>query len=176
MTVSDLTPRWLYNQRIHSTNFTTPGEVVSYSSIEPGYEPRPGHERMTPKDALGKYLESPVLHHSIGTKVRKSMLPDFDRYGVNELTVHEKPPIFTPVMIRSQETINQDRDWITRQLGTGLEKHLLKGLHRGDVSDSSGTSYAAALAEGVHFGTRGKTVGWVPPVEPIPLTVPGKRV
>ena len=148
-----------------------PGDVVSYTALAHDYRPRDGHETTEPKYAVGKYLERPVLHHTIGTRVTPSMLPALERYGVGKLTVHAQPPPFTPTMIRSQATLAHDQDPLTQMLGSGLEANLLKSVHRGASSDLAGTSFVPALAAGVEFGQKGKTVGFdpsklTPPVPP----------
>jgi hypothetical protein len=37
---------------------------------------------------------------------------------------------------------------------------LLAGLHRGDVSDTEGTSYVPSLMSGESFGRSGLSKGW----------------
>lgn len=137
-----------------------PGDVVSYTALEHAYEPRPDAKQLSPKDALGHHLEVPVLHYSIGTRVTPSMLPRFETHGIKTVTAHPSPPPFTPLMVRSHDVIGHDPDPFTRMLGSNLEKGLLRGVHRGDVSDPYGTSFVPALAQGTDFGTKGKTVGW----------------
>src|SRR5262249_17969707 len=114
------------------------------------------------KSAIGKYLERPVLHYSIGTKVKPSMLEDFDQFGVKNVIVHPEPPPFQPGMIRAMENLLHDPDWMTRQLGTNLRKGLLLGAHQGATSDETGTSFVAGLSHAQDFGRVGKTTGWRP--------------
>lgn len=140
----------------------SPDDVVPYHTLEHAYEPRPGHQQVSPKQAVGRYLERPVLHHTIGTKVRPSMLEDMARHGVQSLVVHNDPPIFSPVFARGSDSLSHDSDWFTRTLGSNLEKNILRGAHRADVSDPEGTSFVPGLARGLGFGTYGKTKGWDP--------------
>jgi hypothetical protein len=56
--------------------------------------------RSRPDRALGKYLERPVLHYTIGTKVRPSVLKELKEFGVKEVVAHADPPPFEPEMIR----------------------------------------------------------------------------
>jgi DNA-directed RNA polymerase subunit beta' len=139
-----------------------PGDTVPYDVLEHHWQPRDGHAIVPGKQAVGKYLERPVLHYSIGTKVRPSMLKDFDHFGVKHVVVHPEPPPFQPVMIRAMENLLHDPDWMTRQLGTNLRKGLLMGAHRGATSDELGTSFVPALAAAKDFGRVGKTKGWRP--------------
>lgn len=139
-----------------------PDDVVPYNVLEHSYVPRPGHEVVRPKQAVGQYLERPILHYSIGTKVRPSILKDMEHFGVQSLTVHPEPPPFQPEMIRAMESLSHDPDWMTRQLGSNLKKGLLTGAHRGATSDETGTSFVPGLAHAENFGRIGLTKGWNP--------------
>lgn len=125
-----------------------PDDVVPYQLLERGWQPRPGYVTSAPKAAVGQYLERPVLHHTIGTKIRPSMLADMDHFGVKELTVHRDPPPFQTEMVRGMANVAHDPDWQTRLLGSYQSKSLLEGARRGAVSDAAGSSYVPALASG----------------------------
>lgn len=129
-----------------------PGDVVSYQTLERNWQPRPGSQQLEPKAAVGKYLEKPVLHYTVGTKIQPSMLTDMDEFGVKSLAVHDKEPPFEPLMIRSQDSLHHDPDWVSQMYGSGLKKNLLKSVHRGAVSDEKSTSFVPSLAKGVNFG------------------------
>jgi DNA-directed RNA polymerase subunit beta' len=137
-------------------------DVVPYSSIEKSWVPREGSRVVGLPAAVGKYLERPVLHHTVGTRIRPGMLPELEEFGVNNLEVHDKPPPFEPTMVRGMYNLQSDPDWMTRHLGSGLEKATLHAVHRGASSDIAGTSYVPALAETTSFGRQGQTRGWNP--------------
>lgn len=139
-----------------------PDDIVPYSAIESAWEPRPGTRRTTPQAAIGKYLESPVLHHTVGTQIRPSMLQDLNHFGVKDVLVHDEPPPFKPVMIRGMSNLLYDPDWMTRHLGSNLEKGLLEATHRGRISDSAGTSFVPAAIDRPTFGRHGLTKAWDP--------------
>jgi DNA-directed RNA polymerase subunit beta' len=139
-----------------------PDDVVPYSTLEANWESRPGTMTMLPSGAVGKYLESPVLHYSIGTKVRPSMLKQFQEFGVDRLDVHHEPPPFVPEMQRGMTQLQHDPEWATRHLGSGLRKSTLDAVHRGSISDTKGTSYVSALMDPTTFGKSGPTKGWNP--------------
>jgi DNA-directed RNA polymerase subunit beta' len=138
-------------------------DIVPYSHVERTWEPREGARVVAPNSATGKYLERPVLHHTIGTRVKPGMLPELEEFGITHLHVHDDPPPFEPVMIRGMATLASDPDWMTRHLGSGLQKSTLEAVHRGRASDEAGTSYVPALARRVDFGRRGLTQGWKAP-------------
>lgn len=139
-----------------------PDDIVPYHVLERRYKPRPGYQTLTPNAAAGKYLERPVLHYSIGTKLQPKMIKQLNDYGVKQVFTHTDRPIFEPEMIRGATNVTNDPDWMTRMLGAYQEKSLLRGVHRGDVSDISGSSYVPALAKGLTFGEEGATKAWKP--------------
>jgi hypothetical protein len=139
-----------------------PDDVVPYQLLERNWRPRAGHIQATPQSALGKYLERPILHYSVGTRIQPSMLPTLQQFGVKKLLVHNEPPPFEPEFIRGMANVSMDPDWMTRMLGSYQQKSLLRGAQRGAVSDEAGTSYVPTLASGLHFGKVGPTKGWKP--------------
>ena len=129
-----------------------PGDLMGYNRLEHTWQPRRGFRSVTPKQALGKYLERPVLHYTVGTRVRPSTLRDLEEFGVQQVDVHDDEPPFQPRMVRAMESIGHDPDWMVRMLGSGQKKSLLGAVHRGATSDTTGTSFVPALAEGTPFG------------------------
>lgn len=136
-----------------------PDDVLPYNMFERNWTPREGATLMEPSRAVGKYLERPVLHYSIGTQLRPSMLDKFKRFGVANVEVHNDPPPFKSEMIRGLENVTHDPDWMTKMLGSYQQKSLLRSTHRGLSSDPSGTSYVPALAQRTEFGRSGLTQG-----------------
>ena len=113
-----------------------------------------------PNRAVGQYLERPVLHHTIGTKIRPGMLKEMQQLGVNAVYAHPEPPPFEAEMIRGMANAAHDPDWQTRMLGSYQQKSTLEAARRGAVSDEAGSSYVPALARGENFGRSGLTQGW----------------
>lgn len=143
-----------------------PDDVVPYSTLEHVYEPREDHEVLHPARAVGKYLEKPVLHYSIGTKVRPSVLKELSHFGVKEVAVHKDPPPFEPEMIRGMYSLQADPDWMTRMYGSGLKGSLLDAVHTGGKSDEAGTSFVPGLARAVDFGRVGAIRQPAPGIRP----------
>ena len=139
-----------------------PDDVVQYHTIEKNWTPRPGTAMLSPSQSVGRYLEVPALHYTIGTKIRPSMLENFNRFGVKSIHVHPDPPPFEPEMLRTSTSISTDPDPFTRMLGSGQKGNLLDAVHRGDVSNTMGTSYVPTLIEGKPFARKGPTQGWKP--------------
>jgi hypothetical protein len=132
-----------------------PDDVIPYSTLEHSYRPREGSLSLLPKAAVGKYLERPYLHYTIGTRIKPSMLKDFDEFGINNVQVHNDPAPFEPEMVRGMANLHHDPDFMTRMFGSGLKGSLLDAVHRGGHSDETGTSFVASRARAVDFGRVG---------------------
>lgn len=139
-----------------------PDDIVPYSMLERNWTPREGSVAAAPQTLTGHYLEKPVLHYSIGTKIGKGVLANLNKYGIKSVQAHKEPPPFQPEMVRGMANISNDPDWMTRMLGSYQEKGLMNSVHRGLSSDSAGSSYVPALAQGEQFGVTGTTSGWKP--------------
>jgi hypothetical protein len=90
------------------------------------------------------------------------MVKQLQEFGVKQVFAHNDEPLFEPEMVRGATNVTNDPDWMTRMLGSYQEKSLLRGVHRGDVSDITGSSYVPALAKGLTFGQEGLTKAWKP--------------
>ena len=145
----------------------SPDDVVPYQYLESQWQPRPGHMIVPVSQAKGYYLEKPVLHYTLGTKIQSSMLPQMQQHGVQRLFVHKDPPPFEPEMVRGMANAAHDPDWMTKMLGSYQKHSLLESARRGAVSDEGGSSFVPALAHGESFGHAGLTKGWKPTKETI---------
>jgi hypothetical protein len=139
-----------------------PDDIVPYSALEQNWQPRTGSVSGAPQAVVGHYLEQPVLHYSIGTKIGKNVAANLNKYGIKNVQAHKEPPPFEPEMVRGMSNISNDTDWMTRMLGSYQEKGLMNSVHRGLSSDTSSSSYVPALARGEQFGVTGTTSGWKP--------------
>jgi DNA-directed RNA polymerase subunit beta' len=137
-----------------------PDDVVPYAMLERNWTPRTGSIQGAPKSMAGHYLERPVLHYSVGTKIGKSVVNNLERYGIKSIEAHKEPPPFQPEMIRGMSIASTDPDWMTRMIGSYQQKSLLSATHRGGTSDTAGSSFVPALARGETFGLTGPTSGW----------------
>jgi hypothetical protein len=139
-----------------------PDDIVPYSALERSWTPRTGAVSGAPQSMVGHYLEQPVLHYSIGTKIGKNVAANLNKYGITTVQAHKEPAPFEPEMVRGMSNISNDPDWMTRMLGSYQEKGLTNSVHRGLSSDAAGSSYVPALARGDQFGVTGTTSGWKP--------------
>ncbi len=137
-----------------------PEDIVPYNLLEHDYEPRLGHTVTEPSKAIGHYLERPVLHYTIGTKIRPSVVKELKDFGVKNIITHKDPPPFEPEMVRGMSNLSHDPDWMTKMLGSNLSKSLLSSTHLGAISDEKGTSYVPGLARSIDFGRQGFVRDW----------------
>lgn len=129
-----------------------PGDIVPYSSIVRTWQPRHDSRTVSLDRAADLYLEKPVLHYSIGTKIKPSVISMLSKYGVKQVVAHRDPPPFRPIMVRAMDNLSHDPDWMTRFLGSNVKKNFLAGVHKAHVSDEAGSSYVPSLARGLNFG------------------------
>lgn len=132
-----------------------PDDVAPYSLVARNWQPREGTRKVKPLGAMGKYLESPVLHYTIGTKIRPSVVRELNRFKVADIDVHDTPPPFESEMVRAANNLQHDPDWMVQQYGSGLKGSLLDSAHRSKVSDPTGSSFVPSLAKAVDFGNEG---------------------
>ncbi len=134
---------------------TVPDDVVEYDDLVRGYQPRYGHKTVAPKQAVGLYLESPIMHYSIGTRITPNVAKRLEENKVGQVMAHADPPSFVPEMTRAMETLSHSSDWMVRLGGFHLKKGLIGAAQRGESSELHGTSFIPPLAKGVEFGRPG---------------------
>ena len=132
-----------------------PDDVISYDLLAANYAPRKDAIEAAPKKLVGSYLERPVLHYSIGTRITSRVAKELDKHGFKKATAHTEPPPFEPNMQRAQMALLGDPDWMTQLGGFNLKRTFLKNIQRGASSKVHGTSWIPALATGEI--TAGKT-------------------
>jgi DNA-directed RNA polymerase subunit beta' len=121
--------------------------VVSYNEMQKEYQPRQGAKRLKPGRLVGKYLEEPVLHYSIGTRITPRTAKFLKNEGIQEVTAHEKPPGFEPEIIRIMALPGADQDWKVNLAGFGIKKSFLERARTGSVSPENTTSYIPKLMD-----------------------------
>lgn len=130
-----------------------PGDIVQYNYLEHDWEPRKGTIEVEPKRAKGKYLEEPILHYTVGTRVTDSVINKLKQYNINKVKVHPDEPPFEPIFIRAADVITQDPDWLVKLFGSYQKRTLQEAAAYGGISEKyKTTSFVPALAEGVNFG------------------------
>lgn len=128
-----------------------PGETVEYNSLARSYTPRQSAEQNDPVNSVGKYLELPALHYTIGTKVTKKMAKELQSGGVQRLTVHKDAPEFTANMVRLRANPYEGEDWLSKMWSSNLTTNLLADVHKGRSTDLGGTHPIPRVVEGTRL-------------------------
>lgn len=131
-----------------------PGDIVSYQAIERNYQPRPDAAKVRVDLAYNKYLESPVLHYTIGTRITKKIIERLRANNIEQVLVSSTHPGFTPEMQRLDALPEHEPDWMHQLYTANLERKLLHAVNTGAFSDTKGASPVPGLAYGVGFGQK----------------------
>lgn len=136
-----------------------PDDIVPYDRIAQGYQQRYGTKNLPIGMSRGKYLEEPVLHYSIGTRVTPRVVDNLKEFGVSQVRVHDDEPSFAPHMVRAVMSSAHHPDVFRRLGGFHIQKGFFDAVHRGKGTDVHGPSWQHGLAEGVGFGQKLETEG-----------------
>lgn len=121
------------------------GQVVPYMKIQKAYKPRKGWEEKTPGTAKGMYLEEPVLHYTIGTRITPEVVKELKARKVSRVKVHGNEPAFQPHVVRAMGITEKDPDWKVRLGGFGLKRGLIDAATHGSESPRQNTSPVSFL-------------------------------
>jgi len=129
-----------------------PGEIVSYQSVEKDYQPKSDAAKVRIDLAYNKYLEQPVLHFTIGTRITRKIIDKLRARGIDQVLVSSQPPSFIPEMQRLDAIPEHEPDWMHQLYTANLERKILHAVNTGAFSDLKGASPVPGLAYGVGFG------------------------
>jgi DNA-directed RNA polymerase subunit beta' len=125
----------------------TIGDIVRYGTFQKNYTPRKGAATLAPKRSVGSYLEKPVMHYTIGTRITPKIAKFLSQEGVGEVTSHKTHPGFEPQVTRAMGLPAQDPDWKVRLAGFGVKRSLLESARHGSESKHDQTSYVPSLMD-----------------------------
>ena len=130
-----------------------PDDVIDYEVAEQSYKMPDTTQAMKPTAAVGKYLQAPFLHYTVGTRITPNVAKDLESNGYNTVYADTKTPEFEPEMVRLRTASHTTRDWLA-SLGTSyLTKQLQDSATRGDDTNIlHNKDYRPRLAYGVGFG------------------------
>lgn len=129
-----------------------PGDVVSYNALAASYKPRKDSAMVEGRKAVGRYLEEPALHYTIGTQLTKQMVDMLNKHGVKSVLTHTEPVGFTPNMVGLTKVPSYTDDWMARLGSSYLESRLLQDVQRGAKSKVHSLNPLPALAKGTELG------------------------
>lgn len=133
-----------------------PGDVATYSQWSFGYKPRPTAVRDQPGKLIGSYLEEPVLHYTVGSRVTKKMIDDLKKFKVDKILADKQPIEVTPVMKSITEGPAHKGDWVGRLGTTYIKQRLVEDAQYGAESNIHSTNPLPGIAKGVEFGNYGE--------------------
>lgn len=128
-------------------------DIVPYDELAVDYEPRAGSKSLGPNQAKNMYLEQPVLHYTIGTRITPQVIKDLNSNKISNIVVNEQQPVFSPFVVRARSIMETDPDWMTRMAGENLKRSTLEAARMGAKSTTEGTSYFPAAANPVGLDT-----------------------
>jgi DNA-directed RNA polymerase subunit beta' len=137
-----------------------PDDLVSYNKLISDYNP-PKNSQMLPLDkAHGTYLQMPILHYSIGTKLTPNMIKNLKESGVGKIYTSEETPKFTPIMTMLARATKHEEDWLAKMHTTYLAESLKNDSAMGaDTNINQNLHFAPRLAVGSNFGERSRQTG-----------------
>ena len=126
------------------------GDIADYNALENGWKPREGTVEREPGKAVGEFLEMPVLHYSIGTKITPSVVKTLRENGYTKVPTNAKEPPFKPYVTSAKQYQPADEDWITALSGENLMRSIQQHTQRGSdsIKDSVSMYPRLALASG----------------------------
>lgn len=133
-----------------------PGDVTTYTNWAFSFKPRPDTKMLKPAEAKGMYLEQPVLHYTIGTRITPSVVKELTKFGQPKIFANANKPNVTPFMSRVEDSNAIKDDWMSRLSTTYLKDRLLEDAQRGSEAKLHSTNPYPALAKGTEFGTWGQ--------------------
>ena len=137
-----------------------PDDLIDYQELEADYEPPEEAYETHPDQAHGLWLERPVMHYTIGTRLTPRMTAEMKDNGVDKVLVSGKKPWFKPYMSRMRTANRSGGDWLAAMHGSYLKERLVHGAERGQDTDvASNRHFAPRLAIGVGFGDNARATG-----------------
>ena len=129
-----------------------PGDVVSYSRWSFGYKPRKDSIIGTPNSLVGKYLEQPAMHYTIGTRITKRVADDLKKHKINQIMANDNEVGVTPFMQSVVKSTGDTNDWMARLGTTYLKSRLIEDAQTGSISNAHSTNPIPGIAKGIEFG------------------------
>ena len=130
------------------------GEVLPYDVLQKRWTPPEKTEDRALEQAEGSYLQKPVLHYTIGTRLTKPMLADLKKRNIGTVPVTDDEPGFEPYITRAATRSLLDRDWKAGLSGFHLKKSLTESAAMGATDSPEGRK--SVHAELWNPGTRGQ--------------------
>lgn len=139
------------------------GDIADYNAIAANYEPPKSAKDydITKENIEDKYLEQPILHYTIGTKLTPRMINRIKKAGFTTVKASDIEPPFEPVVVRMREApMKGSQDWLAKQKSSYLESNLIDSAIRGSDSNiRSNINAFVRMGQGVGFGEHVEETG-----------------
>jgi hypothetical protein len=122
-----------------------PDESVRSADFIRGYTPPKDTADTHISKAVGTYLQKPVLHYSIGTKLTPKMADRLQSVGIENVSTSRTEPWFKPEMKRLRTAAHDSKDWLVSMGTSYLTSQMRDALERGEETN---------VQENYHFGPR----------------------
>lgn len=116
-------------------------DLADYNALAANWKPRDGYKTTATKASIGRYLEMPTLHYSIGTRITKRVADDLEKAGITNIETHETPPPFEPTMVSAKQFVTIDDDFLTALSGENLMRSIEAHTQHGSDTEKNSTSY-----------------------------------
>lgn len=137
-----------------------PDDVIDYDAVANTYRMPENTRAASPADSIGKYLQQPFMHYTIGTKLTPKVAKDLREHGYDKVFVSEDHPSFEPEMIRLRSSSQQTRDWLASMGTSYLTQQINESATRGDDTNVlHNPDYRPRIAYGEGFGKDVRTTG-----------------
>lgn len=137
-----------------------PDDIVSYNGLVSKYSPPASTKLVSPDQGVGKYLETPTMHFTVGTKLTPRMVKQIREAGVENVGVSDQEPRFVPEMVRLRAAPHSNPDWLARMHSSYQTTGLQDSAQRArDTDTESNTHFVPRLAKGLDFGKKVEQTG-----------------
>ncbi len=137
-----------------------PDDLVSYNKLNATYNPGKNSKLLDTGSAVGKYLESPALHYSIGTKLTPRMVDTLKDSGIPQVYTSDDTPKFSPLMTMLSRAAKHNEDWMAKLHNTYISESLRNDSVIGaDTDIEQNVHFAPRIAIGKDFGDKAKQTG-----------------
>jgi hypothetical protein len=129
-----------------------PDDVIDYTKLDLEYERPKDTMAYKPNQAVGKWLQAPVLHYTTGQQLTKRQASKLESLGYDKVIASDTPPMFEPELPRLRTSSQVNEDWMAGLAGSYLGRRLHDAAIRGqDTNIKENIHYAPRLSYGVDF-------------------------
>lgn len=137
-----------------------PDDVADYNAVQTSYKLPETARLMRAKEAIGKYLQAPVMHYSIGTRITPNVAKTLQENEYTDVYADDKQPQFEPEMVRLRTASHTTKDWLASMGTSYLGKQLNESATQGDDTNIlENDDFRPRLAVGVGFGSNVRETG-----------------